>query len=150
MVLLIIMLSWYFYILSRRPHCIWTWWFVLYIAHKPIVDDIYMLVCVACGPWSTWLMRWFVLSEELWIKWVINVVLSEKLSSTRVFLLVLSVKLSNTLKDKLEVLGIRPRAFHFDVEHKLSNIGSLAIVSLGVLYMYILAFSVEWRALELH
>ena len=52
---------------------------------------------------------------------------------------VLSMKLSNTWKDKLEVLVISRGAFHVDVEHKLSNIGSLAIVSLGVSYKYILA-----------
>ena len=39
------------------------------------------------------------------------------------------------------MLGIRSGAFH--VEHKLWSIGSLAIVSLGVSYKYILAFSVE-------
>ena len=38
----------------------------------------------------------------------------------------------------LEVLGISPGAFHVDVEHKLWSIGSLAIVSLGVSYKYIL------------
>ena len=32
---------------------------------------------------------------------------------------VLSMKLWNTWKDKLEVLGISPRAFHVDVAHKL-------------------------------
>ena len=42
-------------------------------------------------------------------------------------------------KIELEVLGISPGAFQVDVEHKLWNIGSLAIVSLGVLYKYILA-----------
>ena len=41
------------------------------------------------------------------------------------------------------VLSISSRAFHVDVGHKLSSIGSLAIVSLGVSYKYILAFSVE-------
>jgi len=41
------------------------------------------------------------------------------------------------------VFGISPAAFHVDVEHKLWNIGSLATVSLGVSYKYILAFSVE-------
>ena len=51
---------------------------------------------------------------------------------------VLSMKLWNTSKDKLEVLGISPGAFHVDVEHKFYNIGSLAIVSLGVSYKYIL------------
>ena len=40
---------------------------------------------------------------------------------------------------ELEVLGISLGAFQMDVEHKLLNIGSLAIVSLGVLYKYILA-----------
>ena len=35
-------------------------------------------------------------------------------------------------KIKLEVLGISPRAFQVDVEHKLWNIRSLAIISLGV------------------
>ena len=33
-------------ILGRRPHCIWTWWFVLYIGNKPIIEDIYMCVFV--------------------------------------------------------------------------------------------------------
>ena len=37
------------------------------------------------------------------------------------------------------MLGISPGAFHVDVEHKLWSIGSLAIVSLGVSYKYILA-----------
>ena len=41
-------------------------------------------------------------------------------------------------KIKLEVLGINPRAFEFDVDHKLWNIGSLAIVSLSLSYKYIL------------
>ena len=52
------------------PYCIWTCWFVLYIGHKQIFDYIYiyiyMLVCVGNGPWSTWLMRCFVLSRKLW------------------------------------------------------------------------------------
>ena len=51
---------------------------------------------------------------------------------------VLSMKLWNTWKDNLEVLGISFGAFHIDVEHKLWNIGSLAIVSLCVSYKYIL------------
>ena len=51
---------------------------------------------------------------------------------------VLSMKLWNTWKDNLEVLGISPEAFHVVVEHKIWNIGSLAIVSLGVSYKYIL------------
>ena len=51
---------------------------------------------------------------------------------------VLSMKLWNTWKYNLEVLDISPRAFHVDVEHKLLNIKSLAIVSLGVSYKYIL------------
>ena len=52
---------------------------------------------------------------------------------------VFSMKLWNTWKESLEELGISPRAFHVDVEHKLLNIRSLAIVSLGVSYKYILA-----------
>ena len=52
---------------------------------------------------------------------------------------VLSMKIWRTWKDKLEVLGIIPGAFQIDVEIKLWNIGSLAIVSLGVSYKYILA-----------
>ena len=39
----------------------------------------------------------------------------------------------------LEVLGIIPGGFLVDVENKLWSIGSLAIVSLGVSYKYILA-----------
>ena len=37
------------------------------------------------------------------------------------------------------MLGIRIGAFQVDIEHKLWKIGSLAIVSLGVSYKYILA-----------
>ena len=37
------------------------------------------------------------------------------------------------------MLGISRETFLVDVEHKLWNIGSLAIVSLGVSYKYILA-----------
>ena len=48
------------------------------------------------------------------------------------------MKLWSTWKDKLEELGIIPEAFHVDVEHNIWNIGSLAIVSLGVSYKYIL------------
>ena len=68
--------------LGRRPHCIWTWWFVLYIGRKPIVDDVYVYICWLCwawtlnhmidemfcvghGPWSTWSMRCFVFSKRL-------------------------------------------------------------------------------------
>ena len=51
---------------------------------------------------------------------------------------VLSMKLWNAWKYNLEVLGISPGALHVDVEHNLWNIGSLAIVSLGVSYKYIL------------
>ena len=47
----------------------------------------------------------------------------------------LSMKIWNTWKYNLDVLlGISPGAFHVDVEHKLWNIKSLAIVSLGVSY----------------
>ena len=52
---------------------------------------------------------------------------------------VLSIKLWNTWKYHLEVLGISRGAFHVDVEHKIWNIESLAIESLGVSYKYILA-----------
>ena len=45
----------------------------------------------------------------------------------------------------MELLGIIPGAFQIDVEHKLWNIGSLAIVSLGVLYKYILALMLSER-----
>ena len=43
------------------------------------------------------------------------------------------------MKIQLEVLGIILGAFQVDVEHKLWNIISLAIVYLGVSYKYILA-----------
>ena len=70
----------------------------------------------------------------------VYVVLSEKLWNKRdIKTFVLSRKIWSTSKDKLEVLGISPRAFQVDVEHKLLNIESLVIVSLGVSYKYILA-----------
>ena len=47
------------------------------------------------------------------------------------------------MKIQLEMLSIISEAFYVDVEHKLWSIGSLAIVSLGVSYKYVLAFSVE-------
>ena len=50
----------------------------------------------------------------------------------------LSMKLWNTWKDKLEVLGISPRALQAEIEHNIWNIRSLDIVSLGVSYKYIL------------
>ena len=53
--------------------------------------------------------------------------------------LMLSMKLLNTWKDNLEMLDISLGDFHVDVEHKLWNIRSLAIVSLGVSYKYNLA-----------
>ena len=56
-------------------------------------------------------MKTFMLSKNIWSTWI----------------------------DKLNVLGISPGSFHVDVEHKLWNIVSLAIVSLGVSYKYILA-----------
>ena len=37
------------------------------------------------------------------------------------------------------MLAISPRSFQVDVEPKIWNIGSLAIVSVGVSYKYILA-----------
>ena len=42
-------------------------------------------------------------------------------------------------REYLEALGISPGAFQVDVENKLWSIRSLAIVSLGVSYKYILA-----------
>ena len=41
------------------------------------------------------------------------------------------------------MLGISLGDFHVDVEHKLWNMGSLAIISLGVSYKYILALSLS-------
>ena len=159
-------LMFYFDILGLGPHCIWTWWFVWYI--KPVTYVLCMILCVGREPWSTCLMRCFVLSKELWRKWVfeylcwagssgaheclscverealelmsVSVVLSEKLWNTwdmKTF--VLRRKLWSTWKYKLEVLGISLGAFQVDVEHKLWNIRSLAIVTLGVSYKYILA-----------
>ena len=41
MCLLIMMIILMFiFILGRRAHYMWTWWFVLYIGRKPIIDDI--------------------------------------------------------------------------------------------------------------
>ena len=57
--------------------------------------------------------------------------------------IVLSMKLWNTWKDKLEVLDMSPGTFHIDVELKLWNIISLAIVSLGVSDKYILELVVS-------
>ena len=54
------------------------------------------------------------------------------------------------MKIQLEMLGTSFGAFHVDVEHNLLSIRSLAIVSLGVLYKYVLVFSVDQKALELH
>ena len=65
---------------------------------------------------------------------------------------VLSMKLWDIRKDKSEVLGIIPRSFHVDVELKLWNIGSLAIVSLGVSYKKIIALVLSkeiWNCIEL-
>ena len=42
------------------------------------------------------------------------------------------------MKRKLEVLGISPGAFHVVVANNIWSFGSLAIVSLGVSYKYIL------------
>ena len=71
--------------LGQRPHCIWTWWFVLYIGRNPIVDDIYVYicfvlgmdpeahdwwnVCVGRGPWSTWLMKCLGMNPESHDRW---------------------------------------------------------------------------------
>ena len=89
----------FYFILGKRTHCIWTWWFVLYIGRKPIVDDTYGYICWLCwaltlkhmidemfcvghGPWSTWSMRCFLLSERLLRTWVLTFVLSIKLWNT--------------------------------------------------------------------
>ena len=96
-------------------------------------------------------MRWVwtlkhMIYEMFFVEWgalehmSVYVVLSEKLWNTwdmKTF--VLSKKIWSTWKDKLKVLGIRPESFQVDVENKLWNIGSSAIVSLGVLYKYIIA-----------
>ena len=95
-----------FYILGQRLHCIWTWWFFLYIGHKPIIDDICICLFVMgvdreVHDWQD-LLCWVRSSRTL--DWFINC-----------------------------------------VEHKLWSIRSLAIVSLGVLYKYILEFSIEQK-----
>ena len=46
------------------------------------------------------------------------------------------------------MLGISSGEFHVGVEHKIWSIGSLDIVSLGVLYKYILEFSGEKKLLN--
>ena len=84
-------------------------------------------------------MRCFVLSEELWSTWVIDVCVEREALEHMSIVFVLSMKLLNTWKDNLEVLGISPESFYVDVENKLWNIESFAIVSLGVSYKYMLA-----------
>ena len=64
-------------------------------------------------------------------------------SEAHEYLICVEHKALEHMKRYLEVLGISPRAVHVDVEHKLWSSGSLAIVSPGVLYKYILTFSVE-------
>ena len=54
---------------------------------------IYMLVCVGRGPWSTWLMRCFVLSEELWSTCVIDVFVEREALEHMSIIFVLSMKL---------------------------------------------------------
>ena len=84
----------YFNILGQRPHCIWTWWFVWYIGRKPIAYDIYiyMIACVGRGPWSTWLMRCFVLSEKLWSMWVYDFLCWARICGTHEYLMFLLSK----------------------------------------------------------
>ena len=51
----------------------------------------------------------------------------------------------------MEMLGMSSGEFHVDVQHNLWSIGSLAIVSLGVSYKYILALVLNRElAPELH
>ena len=87
-----------FYIGSKTPLHM-DMMIVLYIRCKPIVYDIYVYICwlywawtlkhmidemfcVGNGPWSTWSMICFVLSERLWSTWVLTFVLSIKLWNT--------------------------------------------------------------------
>ena len=99
-------------------------------------------------------MRCFVLSEELWSKWVFKCLYWARRSGAHECLCLCWVRSSGTHelwkhlcsawsyeaheKIKLEVLEINPKAFQVDVEHKLWNIRSLAIVSLCVSYKYML------------
>ena len=71
--------------------------------------------------------------------WVNDVCVDREYLEHMSIIFLLSMNIWNTWKDNLEVLGISPDASHVDVEHKLWNIESLAIVSLGVSYKYILA-----------
>ena len=55
-----------FYIGSKTPLHM-DMMIVLYIRCKPIVYDIYVYIYVGCighGPWSTWLMKCFVLGMD--------------------------------------------------------------------------------------
>ena len=56
------------------------------------------------------------------------------------------------MKRELEVLGISPKSFHVDVGNKLWNMGSFAIVSLGVSYKCILSLVLSeelWNSTKL-
>ena len=53
--------------------------------------------------------------------------------------------LSSTWVIRLEVLGIIPGAFQIDFEHKIWSIEFLVIISLGVLYKYILVLVLSER-----
>ena len=83
----------------------------------------------------------FGLSEDLWSTWVFDVFVEREALENMSYenLYVEHENIEAHEKIKLEVLGISPGAFQVDVELKLWNIKSLAIVSLGVSYKYILA-----------
>ena len=59
LLIMMIILKFYF-ILGQGAHCIWTWWFVLYIGHNPITDDICICLFVlgmepeAQDWWDVW------------------------------------------------------------------------------------------------
>ena len=84
---------------------------LMFCVEQEDLEHMSVYVVLSEKLWNTWDMKTFVTSRKLWSTW----------------------------KDKLEVLGISPGAFQVDVEHKIWNIGSLAIVYLCVLYKYILA-----------
>ena len=139
MCLLIMMIILMFYfILGQLPHYIWTWWFVLYIGRKTIIDDIYMLVYVGRGPWSTWLMRCFVLSKELWNTWVIDELCWARSSRAHEYLPLCWARSSGTHENIIGSVVHKPWSLPCYFQHKLWSIESLAIESLGVSYKYIL------------
>ena len=140
MIVMIILM--FIVMMGQRPHCIWTWWFFLYIGCKPIIDNIYMLVGVECGPWSTWLMRCFVLSGKLCSAWVIDDLCWARSSGAHEYLPLCWARRYRTHEKIIECVG----------HEKLWSIESLAIVSLGVSYKCILALALSeelWNCTEL-